>query len=172
MTKTEADDGHSGSSPAWELVVQLRGLTQGVQDFLAARAKELGLGTTDFIALIRATYGEGATGAQLAQAFGMRSSSVTGLADRLEAKGLIARRPHPTDRRTVLLHATRRGQSTVRRGIGPLVEQVQALADDLDADDRETIATFLRRVDDAIQASASASHGGRPRQQRRGRSRG
>ena len=168
MTDTEAHDGHSGSSPAWELVMQLRGLTQGVQDFLAARAKELGLGTTDFIALIRATYGEGATGAQLAQAFGMRSSPVT----ELEAKGLIARRPHPTDRRTVLLHATRRGQSTVRRGIGPLLEQVQALADDLDTDDRETITAFLRRVDDAIQASAGASHGGRPRQQRRGRSRG
>jgi MarR family transcriptional regulator, organic hydroperoxide resistance regulator len=81
----------------------------------------MGLDTTDFIALICATNGEGVTGAQLAQVLGMRSSSVTGLADRPETKGLIARRRHPTDRRTVLLRTTRRSQSTVTRAIGPLL---------------------------------------------------
>src|SRR5262245_56264028 len=127
MPKAEASEGSAAASPE-ELVRRLRMLTRAVQDFLAARAKELGLGTTDLIALIRAANGEGITGAQLARAFGMRSSSVTSLADRLEAKGLIARRPHPTDRRTVLLHASRRGERAVARALGPLLGSLTELA--------------------------------------------
>jgi DNA-binding MarR family transcriptional regulator len=134
-------------------------LTRAVQDFLAARAKERGLGTTDFIALVRASEGDGVTGAQLARAFGMRSSSVTGLADRLEAKGLIARRPHPTDRRTVLLHPTRRGRQTVTRALGPLLESLTTLADEFDASERATIAAFLDRIAEALETAGSPGGG-------------
>jgi DNA-binding MarR family transcriptional regulator len=40
-------------------------------------------------------------------------SSITRLCDRLEAKGLIARRPDESDRRQVVLSATRAGRSVV-----------------------------------------------------------
>jgi DNA-binding MarR family transcriptional regulator len=153
MTEAEASEGDPGATPE-ELVRRLRVLTRAVQDFLAARAKERGLGTTDFIALIRAADGEGVTGAQLARAFGMRSSSVTGLADRLEAKGLIARRPHPTDRRTILLQATRRGRLTVTRALGPLLESLTALAGDFEPGERAAIAAFLDGIGEVLGAAA------------------
>jgi DNA-binding MarR family transcriptional regulator len=142
-----------------------------VQDFLAAGAKELGLGTTDFIALIRATGGEGVTGAQLAQAFGMRSSSVTGLADRLQAKGLIARRPHPTDRRTIRLHATRRGQQAVERALGPLLRSLLELTGELETGERARIAAFLDGIGDALatarRATPARASGRAPRRRNR-----
>lgn len=133
-----------------DVVLRLRRVAGGVQDFLAARAREHGLSSTEFTALIRTTDATGVTGAQLAQALGMRSSSVTGLADRLEAKGLIARRPHPHDRRAVVLHATRRGRAVVNRAIGPLLVQLVALAQELEFDECALIATFLDRIDDAL----------------------
>ena len=131
-------------------MLRLRSLTLRVQDFLAARAGEHELSSTEFTALIRTTDAGGITGAQLARALGMRSSSVTALADRLEARGLVARRAHPDDRRVVSLHATRRGLAVVKRAIGPLLEQLVALAQQLEADERALIAAFLDRIDAAL----------------------
>src|SRR5690242_2702096 len=130
MADTGSSEEHDAATPD-ELVQRLRQLTRSAQDFLAGRAKELGLGTTDFVALIRAAERDGVTGAQLSRAFGMRSSSVTGLADRLEAKGLIARRAHPTDRRTVLLRATPKGRRAVVRALGPLLHDLTERASTL-----------------------------------------
>lgn len=158
MTNTEASEGSSAATPE-ELVRRLRLLSRTAHDFLAARAKELGLGTTDFVALVRAANDDGITGAELARAFEMRSSSVTGLADRLEARGLIARRPHPTDRRTVVLHATRRGRQTVTRALGPLLDSLTALAGEFDGTERSTLAAYLDGIGDAL---AEAPLAGRP----------
>jgi DNA-binding MarR family transcriptional regulator len=153
MTKFESNErrGSPAASPE-DVVSRLRGLTRAAQDCVAVGAHQLGLGTTEFVALVRASDADGVTGARLARAFGMRSSSVTGLADRLEAQGLIVRRPHPTDRRAVVLLATRRGRSTVTRALGPLLEHLLALAGELDADERAVIARFLDRVGEELRA--------------------
>ena len=149
MRNTEQGPDRTTAAPE-DLVLRLRGVARGVQDFLAARAREHGLSPAEFTALIRTADAGGITGGQLAQALGMRSSSVTGLADRLEAKGLIARRAHPHDRRAVVLHATRRGRAVVNRAIGPLLKQLVALAHELEADERALIAAFLDRIDAAL----------------------
>jgi DNA-binding MarR family transcriptional regulator len=132
----------------------MRAVTRAVQDFLAARAKEQGLGTNEFIALIRIADGEGVTGAELVKAFGMRSSSITALADRLEQHGMIARRTHPSDRRVVILHATRRGHAVVRRALGPLLDQLQALAVGLEPRDFAVVLEFLNGIDRALADAA------------------
>ena len=133
-----------------EMVLRLRGLTRAVEAFLAAAAKAHGLSPTELTVLIRTTTGEPVTGAQLAQALDMRSSSVTGLADRLEAKGLIARHTHPSDRRAVVLQASRRGRALVNRAIGPLLQQLLAIAQELESKEHATIAAFLDRIDDTL----------------------
>jgi DNA-binding MarR family transcriptional regulator len=153
MAEAETSGGAAGPD---ELVQRLRVLTRAAQDFLAACAQQKGLGTTDFVALIRAADGDGVTGAELARAFGMRSSSVTGLADRLEAKGLLARRPHPTDRRTVLLQATRRGRNTVTRALGPLLDGLTVLATEFDATERAAITAFLDGIGEAIDSTPAS----------------
>ena len=45
----------------------------------------------------------------VAERLGCDASNVTGLVDRLEAKGLVERRPHERDRRVKLLAATAKG---------------------------------------------------------------
>ena len=87
----------------------------------------------------------------------MRSSSVTGLADRLEARGLITRRAHPTDRRAVVLQATRRGRAVVNRAIGPLLEQLLAVARELESEERAAVNTFLERIDEVLRQSEQRS---------------
>jgi DNA-binding MarR family transcriptional regulator len=57
----------------------------------------------------------GATQRELSQALRCTPRNVTDLVDALEASGLVARGPHPTDRRATLVRLTRRGQSEVAR---------------------------------------------------------
>ena len=60
----------------------------------------------------------GRTPAELLQAFGIQPSTLTGVLDRLETRGLIGRSRHPTDRRSYLLMLTpagKRAALTVRQ---------------------------------------------------------
>jgi MarR family transcriptional regulator, organic hydroperoxide resistance regulator len=49
---------------------------------------------------------------ELVHATGQRPSTLTGVLDRLERRGLIERRPHPADRRSTAVHLTADGQVT------------------------------------------------------------
>ena len=48
--------------------------------------------------------------ADLHRSFGHKRSTLTGIVDRLEARGLLARRVHPDDRRSFLLELTPAGR--------------------------------------------------------------
>jgi DNA-binding MarR family transcriptional regulator len=45
----------------------------------------------------------------------VHQTTVTQMVDRCEQRGLVRRRPHPSDRRTTLAYLTRSGRSLVRR---------------------------------------------------------
>ncbi|MEA2172254.1 MAG: hypothetical protein QOF76_5554 [Solirubrobacteraceae bacterium] len=74
---------------------------------------------------------------EFADAMGIDPPNATTVVDDLEALGLVARRPHPTDRRAKLVEATRKGKGLARRAdaiLGTPPPQLAALsASDLDA---------------------------------------
>ncbi|HEY4332888.1 MAG TPA: MarR family transcriptional regulator, partial [Ilumatobacteraceae bacterium] len=76
-------------------------------------------------------------------------ASVTNVIDRLEAKGLVARVPHPVDNRTTLAAITRAGRSTAAQATKALNADVFAQTG-LDDDDQDA----LIRVLTALRAAA------------------
>jgi DNA-binding MarR family transcriptional regulator len=52
---------------------------------------------------------------ELHRVFGLRRSTLTSMLDRLEERALIARRPHPRDRRSVLVSLSRSGRRLAER---------------------------------------------------------
>jgi len=64
---------------------------------------------------------------RLAAVFGHRGSTLTSILDRLEKRGLLARRLNPDDRRSLLVDITARG----RRRANTVRELVEALEDDI-----------------------------------------
>jgi DNA-binding MarR family transcriptional regulator len=88
----------------------------------------------------------GATQRELSQALRCTPRNVTDLVDALEARGLVARGPHPTDRRATLVRLTRRGQVEVAR----MQAGYQSLAATLFADvlpqELAAFATVLEQV--------------------------
>jgi DNA-binding MarR family transcriptional regulator len=88
---------------------------------------------------------------ELAAALGIERPNATVLVDQLEAQGLVRRRPHPTDRRTKLVEATRKGKAMAAKAEAILrtpPPSIEALGDR----DLETLARILDK------AANSAEH--------------
>jgi DNA-binding MarR family transcriptional regulator len=72
------------------------------------------------------------------------ASNLTGIVDRLEARGLVMRRSHPTDRRVKELVLTDAGER-LRDELDKLPPFAPRLSE-LSADDRATLVELLRRT--------------------------
>jgi len=81
----------------------------------------------------------------LASALGVDPPYATVVVDDLEALGLVRRRPHPTDRRSKLVEATRRGKDVARRAEA-IISTPPAALDALDDVDLEALSRILGRV--------------------------
>lgn len=138
-----------------DVATALRRLLAGTHDVEAALANRLGLGVTDVVALQHLVDRPDVGPAELAALLRIRSASATALVDRLEAAGHLARTPHPTDRRRVLLTPTGSATAEVVAALAPLLGAIAALVDDLTPEQRETVAGFLHGATDAIHSFAA-----------------
>jgi DNA-binding MarR family transcriptional regulator len=76
----------------------------------------------------------------------LSSGAMTNRLDRLEAMGLVERRPDPTDRRGRLVQLTDRGRELVDTAVVDHLENEQRLLSALDAEEREQLAGLLRKL--------------------------
>jgi DNA-binding MarR family transcriptional regulator len=91
----------------------------------------------------------------LARGAGLHPATVTGILDRLERGGWVARERDPSDRRAVLVRALRDRNAEIFRlyaGMNASMDQICATYTDEELD---LLATFLRRTTDAGQAATS-----------------
>lgn len=92
-------------------------------------------------------HGEPLTHRQLADALDVTARTVTGLVDGLEADGFVVRRPHPTDRRAMLVAFTERGADLMRTMRAQQDHFARLLFEDMPADRFET---FVAAMDDVL----------------------
>ena len=83
---------------------------------------------------------------QLAQRLLISRPSVTGLLDTLQTKGLIARDPHPDDRRRVLVRLTDKGLTLLESHFDTHYREQNALFSDLTTEQKATLVTLLQQV--------------------------
>ena len=91
----------------------------------------------------------------LARSAGLHPATVTGILDRLERGGWVARDRDPSDRRAVLVRALRDRNTEVFRlyaGMNASMDQILA---GYTADELDVLASFLRRTTDAGPAATS-----------------
>ncbi len=87
------------------------------------------------------------TSADLARRVMLDSATVTGIVDRLERSGVVAREKHPDDRRALLICLTPTGRELASQLYACMQEANRAfLADRLSAAERLLLKNLLRRV--------------------------
>jgi DNA-binding MarR family transcriptional regulator len=76
---------------------------------------------------------------ELAEAEGVRSATMTGIANGLESDRLVRRRSHPTDGRAVLIEATASGRRVLERARKRRIDLVASMLGDLSPEDLDLI---------------------------------
>ena len=133
--------------PAEQLdtVDALAQLTFTVQGLLDRRAGEHGVSVvlTRLLGVLRdRTPGMN----ELATLLGLDKSSVTGLVDRAERRGLVRRAPSSADRRAVLVELTAEGGRLVDQVATTFAADVSALLAGLDRGEQDSLTEILSRV--------------------------
>ena len=91
---------------------------------------------------------EGLSQQALCERLRVMPSRLVALVDELEQRELVDRRDKPDDRRTYALHLTEKGRNVLKT-IGRVAREHQdALAAALTGEEREQLATLLRRIAD------------------------
>jgi len=102
------------------------------------RMSEFGLRPVDFSVMSVIHHNPGVTSRQLCAALNLLPPNLVGLIHSLEARGLISRRPHPTDGRAMGLHPTPEGSA--------LMQQAEQTATDLEIESSSRLTTAQRKT--------------------------
>jgi MarR family transcriptional regulator, transcriptional regulator for hemolysin len=130
----------------------LKDVTRLYTLFFEARAREMALTLAQCKVLVRLASNEGVSQARLAELAEVEPMTMVRIIDRMEADGLLERRPDPGDRRARRLYLSPKSK--------PLLEQIWRLADQTRADafegigktERDTFMSVLERLHDNIRA--------------------
>jgi DNA-binding MarR family transcriptional regulator len=125
--------------------------------FHTAVATRQGLGASEEKALDLLERFGPLTAGELASHAGLAPPSVTGLVNRLEAKGFVRRVPHPSDRRSILIEVDR---ERVMASIAPLfVDWVHSLHELYAGYSDEQLETILHFLTEAARRQREATRG-------------
>ena len=146
-------EGHEAT--AVDVLDLLRRYRAAESDMRARTRTSMQMNETDMVALrhlLRAQR-EGRVVRQrgLSSMLEISSASVTALVDRLERSGHVARQPHPTDRRAVVVVATPETDREVRETMGELHRRMIAVVDGMTGEQLGAVAQFLAGMVDAVE---------------------
>ncbi|PIE25793.1 MAG: hypothetical protein CSA58_12870 [Micrococcales bacterium] len=88
----------------------------------------------------------------LRDSLGVTARNVTQLVDGLEANGLVRRRPHPTDRRAMLVELADGAEDMVEVAMVSHSAEVAMLFQRLDPDDRSALLALVTRLTGELEA--------------------
>jgi DNA-binding MarR family transcriptional regulator len=143
---------------------ELRTLSTAIDQLDQASAERFGLNRTDHRCLDMLGATGRMTAKELAAALGLTTGGVTTVIDRLERSGYARRRPHPNDRRQVLVEATPLTADRADQVFGPLITATRDLAAGYSDPELTVVTDFLRKwrasvtAHTALIATAAAGH--------------
>ncbi len=123
--------------------------------FDEALAERLGMNATDLRCLELLVEDPVLTPGGLASAAGLTTGAITGVLDRLERGGFVARRSDPADRRRVSIEAVPDRVAELAASLAPLDAAVGASLAGYGEPERAAIGTFVRDATDIVAAETA-----------------
>ncbi len=132
----------------------VRAFTDAVDQMHTGLRGDMDMNATDLSALrmltIREQRGQLVKPHDLARHLGISSASTTKLLDRLAADGLIQRRPHPHDRRALIIVLTDSAREDFVRHFGGHMARMRAALEPYSDAELEVVARFLDDLGEAL----------------------
>ncbi|GAA2118469.1 MarR family winged helix-turn-helix transcriptional regulator [Streptomyces synnematoformans] len=152
--EVRADDADADAGAAG-LAGALVRLTHVLQHVFAEVGRAQGL-TPQQIQLLCALSGGPVGMSELSRWLHLGKSGLTGLVDRVERRGLVARTPDADDRRACRIALSPAGEGLAARAHGEVTARVAVMAAGLDAGERAALTDAVTRILDAAPCSAPA----------------
>ncbi|HEY2767673.1 MAG TPA: MarR family winged helix-turn-helix transcriptional regulator [Solirubrobacteraceae bacterium] len=124
----------------------LSSLGHAVAATFSARLAPLGLEPREFALLRSVGSREGASQQATGERLGIPPSRMVALVDTLEERGLLQRRPSPSDRRAHALYQTARGKRLLAKATAVAAALEGELTEDLDAEQRARLMAQFDRM--------------------------
>lgn len=140
--------GESRAGEVWSLLLEIIAADRARRPAICA---ELGISEAQAEVLVRLDPEAPTAMCRIAERIGCDPSNVTGIVRRLEARGLVERRPDPADRRIRKLVLTEAGRR-LRRRLSDRLAEAPPIVARLAAPDREALCAILRRIVDGASA--------------------
>lgn len=133
-----------------ELMAALHGWHAAAARMSAASRRYMHLNQNDMRAvrfmIAAENAGEAVTARALADHLGISTAATTKMLDRLERGGHVIRRPHPVDRRAIVLQVTPSTRKAAREGVGRLHARRFDVAAGMSAPERRIVTRFLTQL--------------------------
>lgn len=110
------------------------------------RMAPYGLRPVDFSVLTLIAHNPGVTSRQICAALDILPPNLVGMIKSLQKRGLITRKPHPTDRRAQGLHLTSAGEVLQRQAQDEAARLEREVGHSLTSSELDTLIQLLRKV--------------------------
>lgn len=117
----------------------------------------------ELLALVHVYRERETTMSQIAAYVGVPLNTATGIANRLERRGLVRRWRSEQDKRVVEVRITEQGSSQVAEVMKNVGEMVRGLTGDLDDDERRVLVKLMAKVPQLLARTAAAQDEGATR---------
>lgn len=149
----------AGAARPRQATEHLRVIQQLNEEFTRHLRSHLTVNATDLEAMQHLIVAGSLSPGELARRLGLSSAAVTTVVDRLEQAGHAQRRPHPTDRRGLLVVPS---AASVGRALGevlPMAASIDQVLDDFSPEEQAVISRYLAAVIAAYREHLSATTG-------------
>ena len=130
------------------LCLHLRRLTRDILDIIDRYFERSGFSRSrfDILRLLFHHPDHAQTPAELASDVGLTRASMTSNLDYLETKGLVRREPHPSDRRSISVSLTEKGQEFMAEELPRQYQQSTLIFSPLSQDERSMLLALYSKV--------------------------
>jgi DNA-binding MarR family transcriptional regulator len=132
-----------------------RRLDIAMSRLMVAFSRAVGISVPEMLALEHLDVDRSLGPSELARRLQMTTGAVTALVDRLEASGHVARAPHPSDRRRVVITRTQKADEDITEEVAPMVMEILELAEGMDDAERQAVGRFLEGFIAIIERTAA-----------------
>ncbi|MCV7114492.1 MarR family winged helix-turn-helix transcriptional regulator [Mycolicibacterium setense] len=147
----ETDQGPVGADALDRVTWALRKAEGAVQTLKEQRLRSLDIPVAHYSLLMSVHADPGLTGAEVARRLNVTPQAVASLADRLEKRGQLERKPHPRHRHVQELHLTDVGRDALRRADAVVAEVEEQLSTQLGSANTKRLRTLLDKIAEAAQ---------------------
>lgn len=135
-----------------QILQSLRRIIRAVDQHSKRLSNEVSLTSPQLVCLLAIQEMEPVGQKTLAERIYLSASTLVGILDRLQAKGLITRERNEKDRRAQVIRLSEHGKATIERAPSPLQDKLATALQNLTELEQSTISLALERIVELMEA--------------------